>query len=191
VEELHISCITLVVNMSEIKLHLGCGKRHIPGFTHIDRDKFKHVDHVQDISDLSQFKDDSVDLIYVCHAIAYIPQLPIALFEWIRVLKPGGILRISTPDFNQLCKVYQQTGNIELIKGPLYGQWADIHHSICYDIKSLRAELVACGFSFSNVTEYDWRETEHANVDDYSQAYIPHMDKEFGTLISLNVECIK
>jgi hypothetical protein len=27
--------------------------------------------------------------------------------------------------------------------------------------------------------------------DDHSQAYIPHMDKENGTLISLNIETIK
>jgi len=28
-------------------------------------------------------------------------------------------------------------------------------------------------------------------LDDYSQAYVPHMDKENGILISLNVECHK
>ena len=38
---------------------------------------------------------------------------------------------------------------------------------------------------------YDWEQTEHSKFDDHSQAYIPHMDKENGTLISLNVECIK
>lgn len=37
---------------------------------------------------------------------------------------------------------------------------------------------------------------DHAHVDqvssidnDFAQAYIPHMDKEHGVLISLNVEC--
>jgi hypothetical protein len=44
---------------------------------------------------------------------------------------------------------------------------------------------------FTDVRRYDWRETEHAHIDDYSQAYIPHMDKENGILISLNVECAK
>ena len=44
---------------------------------------------------------------------------------------------------------------------------------------------------FKNVERYDWRETEHAEFDDHSQAYLPHMDKENGTLISLNVECTK
>ena len=44
---------------------------------------------------------------------------------------------------------------------------------------------------FKNVKLWDWREVEHSNFDDYSQAYIPHMDKENGTLISLNIECTK
>jgi len=37
----------------------------------------------------------------------------------------------------------------------------------------------------------DWEKTEHAIYDDHSQAYLPHMDKKNGTLISLNMECIK
>ena len=32
---------------------------------------------------------------------------------------------------------------------------------------------------------------KHSDIDDYSQAYIPHMDKDNGTLMSLNVEAIK
>ena len=31
----------------------------------------------------------------------------------------------------------------------------------------------------------------HIDYDDYSQAYYPHMDKDNGILISLNVEAIK
>jgi len=38
---------------------------------------------------------------------------------------------------------------------------------------------------------YDWRQTIHKDYDDVSPAYIPHMDKEHGILISLNVEAEK
>ena len=44
---------------------------------------------------------------------------------------------------------------------------------------------------FERVARYDWRDTEHAEIDDYSQAYVPHMDKENGTLVSLNVQAYK
>ena len=41
------------------------------------------------------------------------------------------------------------------------------------------------------IMRYNWRETEHFHIDDYSQTYFPHMDKESGKLMSLNVEAIK
>jgi len=44
---------------------------------------------------------------------------------------------------------------------------------------------------FKDIKRYDWRKTEHFYVDDYSQTYYPHMDKEDGKLMSLNVEAIK
>ena len=39
--------------------------------------------------------------------------------------------------------------------------------------------------------EWDWRKTDHSNIDDYSQAYLPHMNKENGLLVSLNIEAKK
>jgi hypothetical protein len=64
-----------------------------------------------------------------------------------------------------------------------------IYHKTVYDFKDLKELLEEVGFR--NIKKYDWRETEHSEFDDHSQAYIPHMDKENGTLISLNVECLK
>ena len=40
-----------------LKLHVGCGKRFIPGFVHVDQVSFPHVDYVQDIRRLENFKD--------------------------------------------------------------------------------------------------------------------------------------
>ena len=53
----------------------------------------------------------------------------------------------------------------------------------------MNTSLIAAGFK--DVRRYDWRQTEHKDYDDFSQAYIPHMDKENGLLISLNVEATK
>ena len=44
---------------------------------------------------------------------------------------------------------------------------------------------------FQEVRRWDWRTTEHTQVDDYSQAHLPHLDKEHGTLMSLNLEAVK
>jgi len=44
---------------------------------------------------------------------------------------------------------------------------------------------------FAEARRRDWRRTEHAEVDDYSQAYLPHLDRENGQLMSLNLEAVK
>ena len=64
-----------------------------------------------------------------------------------------------------------------------------IYHKTTYDFTELKSILNEC--NFLNVDYYDWKNTEHSNFDDHSQAYIPHMDKENGTLISLNIEAVK
>jgi hypothetical protein len=44
---------------------------------------------------------------------------------------------------------------------------------------------------FQQVRRWDWRNTDHSQVDDYSQAYLPHLKKQNGQLMSLNLEAIK
>jgi predicted SAM-dependent methyltransferase len=183
--------------VKSINLHLGCGKRYIPGFVHIDLDDYPHIDYQSDISDLSMFSDNSVDLIYCCHTFEYFDRQDAQnkiLLEWHRVLKKKGILRLAVPDFEALVKVYLQYGDLNKIAGPLYGRMViktpngekAIYHKTVYDFSSLKALLESTGFT--NVHRYDWHKTIHKDYDDFSQAYIPHMDKEHGLLISLNVE---
>tara|TARA_B100000902_G_scaffold389084_1_gene435675 strand:- start:7683 stop:7895 length:213 start_codon:yes stop_codon:yes gene_type:complete len=62
-----------------------------------------------------------------------------------------------------------------------------IYHKTTYDFTSLKNILENNGFK--DVKKWNWKEVEHGNIDDYSQSYIPHMDKENGTLMSLNIEC--
>ena len=185
----------------EIKLHLGCGEKYILGFIHIDLDDYPHIDYKTDISDLSMFKDNSVELIYCCHALEYFDRKEVqkVLKEWYRVLKKNGILRVAVPDFEAIVKVYLEYKDLnhQGILGPLYGRIIvknhkgekKIYHKTVYDFKSLKEVLESIGFK--NVHRYDWKGTIHKDYDDFSQAYVPHMDKEHGILISLNVEAEK
>ena len=86
-------------------------------------------------------------------------------------------------------------GEIKLdgLLGPLYGQMPmgdeTIYHRTTYDYLSLEDLLTELGMK--NIMKWDWRKTSHSEFDDHSQAYVPHMNKDNGTLISLNVECSK
>ena len=176
-----------------MKLHLGCGKRFIPGYTHIDVVEYDHIDIVNSIDRLPMIENDFCEVIYSCHVLEHFHKNIIfdVLKEWLRILKPGGILRISVPDMESLFKVYQKTNNLSLILGPIFGRCDYLYnyHYTGFDFKSLKYILETVGAK--DIKLYDWRKTEHADIDDYSQAYIPHMDKENGILISLNVEATK
>jgi len=175
-------------------LNIGCGDKFIPGFIHIDvRPLFSHVEHVVSADKLEMFDDESVDLIYASHILEHFrrPDVDNTLREWYRVLKVGGVIRLAVPDFETWARIYLRTGDLQLVIGSLMGRqdYVENTHYVLFDYASLSKVLIQTGFK--NVHRYDWRETIHKDYDDYSQAYIPHMDKEYGILTSLNVEAEK
>ena len=180
-----------------MKLHLGCGKRFLQGYTHVDLADFEHIDYKIPVEDLSIFQDETIDLIYASHVLEYFDreQVESVLKEWRRVLKFGGKLRIAVPNFKNLIKVYETTGDIDKILGPLYGKWSisdskSVYHKTVYDEKKLSDTLLSAGFK--QVNFWDWQEVfKDLDFDDHSQAYYPHMDKKSGIHVSLNLECIK
>lgn len=195
----HILGLKLIEGGFKMKLHLGCWHRNIPGFINVDIVDFPHIHYKSNINDLSMFESESVELIYSSHSFEYFDRIEAieVLKEWRRVLKPDGILRIAVPDFDKLIQIYLKTGEIERILGPLYGKMeidtpngSDLlYHKTTYTFESLKKLLENNGFT--GVKRYDWRKTIHKDYDDHSQAYFPHMDKDNGILLSLNVEVKK
>ena len=184
------------MNKQNIKINMGCGWRNFGSdWVHIDSGNYNHLDY-SSITDLSQFENNSVSLIYASHVVEYFDRSEVIplLGEWYRVLKKDGILRVAVPNFEVLTKLYYEKSiTLSNTLGPLYGKMSmgdkTIYHKTTYDYESLKNVLE--DNNFLNIRKYDWRETEHASFDDHSQAYIPHMDKENGVLVSLNVECVK
>jgi len=183
-----------------MKLHLGSGQRYLKGYVHIDLADYSHINYKHNISSLPMIENESTDLIYASHVLEYFDRNEVnnILKEWRRVLKPDGILRLAVPDFVQLVEVYLKTKDLQPILGPLYGRWpilgssSVIYHKTVYDFRDMEQLLANNGFK--SIKLWNWQEVftdENEGFDDYSQAYFPHMDKENGICISLNVEAKK
>lgn len=176
-----------------MKLHIGCGNKIIDGFVNVDIRPLPGVDIITDIHNLSYFNNEKVELIYCSHVLEHIPrhEYKEVLKNWFDVLSHGGILRLAVPDIEAVFENYQKYKNLEILRGFLWGgQTYDENYHYCgWDFKTLKKDLEDIGFT--RIKRYNWRDIEHSNVDDFSQCYLPHMDKDNGKLMSLNVEAVK
>lgn len=176
-----------------MKLHLGCGHKILKDFINIDIRTDLGADIIDDITKLDSIKNDSINLIYACHVLEHFGRNEYlsVLKRWYTVLSVGGILRVSVPDFENIVNMYNSDYPLKNLMGFLYGgqTYEYNYHYLAFDFKTLKDDLESIGFK--DVKLWDWRETEHAYMDDFSQSYIPHMDKDNGVLMSLNIEAIK
>lgn len=176
-----------------MKLHLGCGSKILKGFINVDARSLSDNVVADDVKTLFSFGVNSAELIYACHVLEHVYRHERigVLKRWFEILKIGAILRVAVPDFEKVICLYQDGVPLDNLIGFLYGgQDYDFNfHHYCWDFQSLEKDLKNIGFS--SVVRYDWRKTEHASMDDYSQSYWPHMDKNTGLLMSLNVEATK
>lgn len=176
-----------------MKLHIGCGKKYLPGYKHLDIINYPHVDYVTKADNLSMFENESLEEIYACHILEHFSRTEIknVLKEWSRCLMGGGILRIAVPDFEAIVMEYLSSGDLERVMGLLYGgqDYEYNFHFQTYDFKRMEHLLTDAGFS--KISRYNWYEFLPENFDDFSRAYLPHMDFEHGRLMSLNITAIK
>jgi len=101
------------------KLHLGCGTKHLEGYTNIDIRYLPGVDEINNIRFLRNYKNNTVDEIYACHVLEHFGRWEYkdVLKRWFEILKPGGQLRLAVPDFSSICSYYIKTGDLKSIIG--------------------------------------------------------------------------
>lgn len=104
------------VAVEKVLLHVGCGPRNkthtTAGFNtelwrevRLDIDEAVKPDIVGSMTDMAGIADASVDAIFSSHNIEHLypHEVPIALKEFIRVLKPNGFLVVTCPDLQSVC----------------------------------------------------------------------------------------
>lgn len=89
-------------------LNVGCGNRYHPHWINIDISPHSNDVIACDISQGIPLPGDSCDVVYHSHVLEHIRRndSPFFMKECYRVLKPGGILRVATPDLEQICRLY-------------------------------------------------------------------------------------
>jgi predicted SAM-dependent methyltransferase len=176
-----------------IRLHLGCGAKNLDGWIHIDAQTQPHLNYKTTIDNLWMFKDNTVDEIYACHVLEHVGRKEVAkvIQEWNRVLKKGGIVRISVPDWDAVVEHYQTHKSIQDIMGLVVGGQLDQfdYHCVLFNLVSMKQILMDAGFT--DVSRYDWKDFLPSHFDDYSRCYLPHMDFENGRLMALNITAVK
>lgn len=182
-----------IVEPSPLHLHLGCYHKKIHGFVNIDVRSEVNPDITDDCVKLTKIRNNSVDLIYTSHMLEHTTRNDSikALERYYEVLKSGGEIYISVPDLEMVFRHYILHQDLRLLQNFLYGSQkhiADLHYN-GWDFKTLREDLESVGFK--NVEKYDTWKTSWSHIDDYSKAYLPHMDFENGVLMSLNVRATK
>ncbi|OHB73087.1 MAG: hypothetical protein A2Z25_03240 [Planctomycetes bacterium RBG_16_55_9] len=177
----------------KVLLHIGCGKINSPEFINIDARPSAHVHIVtDDITSLPDFGRGTVDLVYMCHILEHVKRddLKRVLSEMKRILKDGGVLRISVPDFDKLIEVYHTSGkDIDAISKQLMGGQDhpyNIHYSI-FNQQHLSKLLEEVGFS--KVVPWDPDQCQYHDFKDRASRKLKANGKE--VLISLNLEAIK
>ena len=160
-----------LLNERELSVHLGCGSRIFAGWVNVDACPGKGVDLVWDLRVRLPIRDNSTKMIYSEHVLEHLYKRDAVklLNECIRILQPGGMLRMGVPDAALYIQAYANGesaffgelkhlgGAVEPLINPIdvINQMFRMggHHLFAWDFQSLSAALTKIGFH--NVTR--WR----------------------------------
>lgn len=161
-----------------MKLHLGCGRKYLEGYVNIDFPDSEHTvqkdltaDVYADIHGLV-YPHDSIDEIRLHHVFEHFsrPTALALLCRWRNWLKPGGVLRLETPDamacFKQMFSPFSSFSAKQQVMRHLFGsheaEWA-FHADGWYEEK-FRVTLSKLGYSSIRVVKTKWEMLRNIEV---------------------------
>jgi predicted SAM-dependent methyltransferase len=161
----------------DLRINVGSSSRHIEGWISADilRDPEGRCLRM-DATQPWPFASDSAAAIASEHVIEHIDPaaMPAFIAEAYRVLRPGGVLRLSTPNLRGIAEAYLNADAETLAAHRAHGYMAATHadllnnylhefgHVHVYDAESLRLLLVGAGFS--DVREASFGHSEYPEL---------------------------
>lgn len=146
-------------------LNLGCGNRtfkeYPPGYSCINydlREDLPNVDEVGDVKFLDVYLDNEFDYILASDIIEHfkIADTTLVLKEWMRVLKPNGIIEFRLPNLKVICEKYVKgIHNAKMTSWLLYGgqDYAGNFHYVGFDREFFKDTCLQVGLE-----EIDYKE---------------------------------
>jgi len=135
----------------KLRLNLGCGRYQLSNFTNIDKSANVDPDLVCDALHLP-YRPESVDEIYCGHMLEHLTHEEgiKALKHWRNLLKPGGKITVTVPDFDVFAEQYFKNPTLikmkELNDIYIYSYCQESHHRYCYSGALLEQTMVMAGF---------------------------------------------
>lgn len=194
-------------NTTEPKLQIGCGRNPLKGWLNTGislRESWNGV--YLNAGQPFMLLDETFNYVFSEHLFEHLtyPQALNMLAESYRVLKPGGIIRIATPDLRFLIGLYQdpeKTIHKEYIEysaekgglpaSPVYvinrfhTTWG---HQIIYDKETLENLLVNTGFK--NITICEVGKSNHKVLNGI-EGHFKLLPEEFNLLETMIIEGTK
>lgn len=151
-----------------MKLNLGCGHRHLPGFVNVDLpDNWSKLrpDVEADITKPLPFEDGVADEVHAYHVLEHIWHWQVydVLQDWCRVLKPGGKLVLEMPCLDKVLHLMLYAMQAQQPIEPRLSMWAlygdprykseAMTHKWCYGQMELTGLLEALGLSDIKILE--------------------------------------
>jgi hypothetical protein len=96
--------------MDEVRLNVGCGLNPVPGWVNVDLREHDGVDLCCDLRSWLPMGDRSVDYAVAIHVLQDMAwaEIPAALAQLHRVLRPGAVLRLGLPDLERAIDAYRR-----------------------------------------------------------------------------------
>lgn len=134
--------------MTKINLGAGRWKLEGKGWTTVDADSRSTPNIVHDLTVVPYpFKENTADFIYASHIIEHLTyEKAQQLFrESLRILAPGGVLRIVTPDYRTAFTKYIEGKFVEWFTGIMDGDKSWPKKSYYTDLLALTEEFIYAG----------------------------------------------
>ena len=179
-------------SVAGLKVHIGTGEINLQGWINIDARNFSHVHIVSNDMKLSEFSDNSIDEIYLCHILEHISFKEAEKFiNFVcSKLKKGGTIRIAVPSFDSIIKIYQNTNNdFNVVKFALMGgqDYEYNFHKSMYNFNYLYNVLKTN--NYENIEEWNTKEDFGQSIGDWSDSFFK--TNNGLVLISLNIKARK